>query len=50
MFEFLGEVIRFVRKRKKLWMAPMVICMALLAVLLAFVQGSAMAPFIYTLF
>ena len=38
------------RERKKFWLAPIVIVMVLLGGLLILAQGSAVAPFIYTLF
>jgi hypothetical protein len=38
------------RDRKKFWLAPIVIVMVLLGVLIVMAQGSAVAPFIYTLF
>ena len=38
------------RERKKFWLAPIVIVMVLLGALIVFAQGSAVAPFIYTLF
>lgn len=44
------EVWRFLRVRKKLWLLPILIVMGLLGGLLVMVQGSAVAPFIYTLF
>lgn len=47
---FLKEVWQFLRARKKLWMLPIMIVMLLLGALLVFAQGSAVAPFIYTLF
>jgi hypothetical protein len=40
----------FMRKRKKWWLAPIVMFLALLGALIVFAQGSAVAPFIYTLF
>jgi hypothetical protein len=40
----------FMRVRKKYWLAPIVIVMVLLGALIVFSQGSAIAPFIYTLF
>ena len=48
--EFLAELWRFMRVRKKFWLLPVVIVMGLLGGLLALTQGSAIAPFIYTLF
>ncbi len=40
----------FLKVRKKWWLAPIVIFMVLLGALIVFSQGSALAPFIYTLF
>ena len=40
----------FLRVRKKWWLAPVVILMLLLGALLVFANGSALAPFIYSLF
>jgi hypothetical protein len=47
---FLKELWRFLSKRKKLWLLPIIIVMVLLGALLIFAQGSVFAPFIYTLF
>lgn len=47
---FLAEFIRFLRVRKKLWLAPVIIVMMLIGWLLVLAQGSVIAPFIYTLF
>jgi hypothetical protein len=46
----LGELLRFLWKRKLWWLTPMIVVLILFAVLLVFAQGSAVAPFIYTLF
>jgi len=46
----LQELWRFLRVRKKLWLLPIVLVMFLLGGLLVLVQGTAVAPFIYTLF
>ncbi|MFQ6024525.1 MAG: DUF5989 family protein, partial [Acidiferrobacterales bacterium] len=40
----------FMRVRKKFWLAPIIIVMVLLGALIVLTQGSAVAPFIYTLF
>jgi len=40
----------FMRERKKFWLAPIIIVLLLLGVLIVFSGGSAIAPFIYTLF
>ena len=47
---FLAELWRFLRVRKKLWMLPIIIVMLVLGGLMILAQGSAIAPFIYTLF
>jgi hypothetical protein len=46
----LGELWDFMRERKKWWLGPIVAVLLLLGLLLVFTQGSALAPFIYTLF
>ncbi len=50
MIEFLKDMWDFMRERKKFWLAPIVIVMVLLGGLIVFAQGSAVTPFIYTLF
>jgi len=40
----------FLKARKKWWLAPIIIVLLLLGILIFFSQGSAVAPFIYTLF
>ncbi|MGH7628820.1 MAG: DUF5989 family protein [Gemmatimonadales bacterium] len=40
----------FLRVRKKLWLFPLVLVMLLVGMLLVFAHGSALAPFIYTIF
>jgi len=47
---FLKEMFFFLRVRKKLWLAPIIIVMLMLGGLLVLAQGSVVAPFIYTLF
>jgi len=44
------ELWAFMRVRKKWWLGPIVLMLALLGLLVIFTQGSAIAPFIYTLF
>jgi len=44
------ELWQFVMTNKKWWLAPMVLMLAALGLLLVVTQGSAVAPFIYTLF
>ncbi len=46
----LGELWQFMRIRKKWWLGPIITMLVLLGLLLVFTQGSALAPFIYTLF
>lgn len=41
---------RFLRVRKKWWLLPILLVMFLVGTLLVFAQGSALAPFIYTIF
>lgn len=48
--EFIKEFWIFLRIRKKLWLAPIVIVMLIFGGLLALAQGSVVAPFIYTIF
>ena len=50
MKELLIDLWAFMRERKKFWLAPIIIIMLLLGALLVLSQGSAVAPFIYTLF
>lgn len=45
-----GELLTFLWQRKLWWLIPMVVVIILFAALLIFAQGSALAPFIYTLF
>jgi hypothetical protein len=47
---FLLEFWSFLRVRKKFWLMPLMIMMMIFGALLLFAQGSAIAPFIYTLF
>lgn len=46
----LGEFIVFLKENKKLWLLPIVLTLVILGTLLVYVQGSALAPFIYTVF
>jgi len=50
MLDLLKDLWGFMRERKKFWLAPIVIVLLLLGILVVFAQGSAVAPFIYTLF
>jgi len=46
----IGEFWAFMRVRKKWWLAPILVIMLMLSLLIVLTQGSALAPFIYTLF
>ena len=48
--EILREFWEFLKVRKKWWLTPIVLVLVLLGSLIVFTQGSALAPFIYTLF
>ncbi len=48
--ELIQELWAYLRHRKKLWMIPVVLVLLLFGTLLVLAQGSAVAPFIYTLF
>jgi hypothetical protein len=48
--EFVKELWTFLRLRKKLWLAPIIIVMLILGGLLILAQGSVVAPLIYTIF
>ena len=50
IMEFIKEFLTFLRVRKKLWLAPVVIILMIFGGLLVVAQGSVFAPFIYTIF
>ena len=50
MISFIKEFLEFLRERKKYWLLPIIIVLALFGVLIVLSQGSAVAPFIYTIF
>ena len=50
MGDFLQELWGFMKERKKFWLLPIILVLALLGSLIVLTQGSAVAPFIYTLF
>ena len=50
MGEFALELWAFMRERKKFWLLPIVLVLVLFGGLIVLTQGSAIAPFIYTLF
>ena len=47
---FLAELWRFMRVRKKFWLLPIMVMMILFGGLIVLTKGSAIAPFIYTVF
>ncbi len=48
--EILKDLWKFLRERKKFWLMPIILVLVILGLLLVFSSGSAVAPFIYTLF
>lgn len=50
MFDLLKDLWAFMEERKKYWLAPIIVMMLLLGSLIVLSEGSAVAPFIYTLF
>ena len=50
MLDLMKDLWGFMRERKKFWLAPIIFVMLLLGGLIVLTQGSAVAPFIYTLF
>ncbi len=50
MLDLLIDLWGFLKVRKKFWMAPIILVLVLLGALIVLSQGSAVAPFIYTLF
>tara|TARA_X000001036_G_scaffold396314_1_gene397812 strand:- start:496 stop:648 length:153 start_codon:yes stop_codon:yes gene_type:complete len=50
MIAFMKEFFEFLKVRKKYWLFPILIVLALFGVLIVLSQGTAIAPFIYTIF
>ena len=50
MWELLSDLWGFARERKKYWLLPVIFVLLVLGALIVLTQGSALAPFIYTLF
>ncbi|MEN9638534.1 MAG: hypothetical protein RLZZ262_402 [Bacteroidota bacterium] len=48
--DFLKDLWMFMKERKKFWLAPLILLLLLLGLVIVFGGGSAIAPFIYTLF
>ncbi len=50
MGDFLGELWTYMRVRKKYWLLPIFVMLAVFGGLIVMTQGTAVAPFIYTIF
>ena len=50
MIDFVKEFWDFLKERKKYWLLPIIIVLALFGILIVLSQGSVVAPFIYTIF
>ena len=50
MLDFIKEFWEFLLERKKYWLLPIIMVLALFGILIVLSQGSAVAPFIYTIF
>tara|TARA_Y100000817_G_C16662906_1_gene457964 strand:+ start:464 stop:616 length:153 start_codon:yes stop_codon:yes gene_type:complete len=50
MINFIKEFFEFLKERKKYWLLPIIIVLAFFGMLIVLSQGSAVAPFIYTIF
>ena len=48
--EFLKDMWAFLKERKKFWLLPLIVILLVFGVLIVLTSGSAIAPFIYTLF
>ncbi|MFQ6675650.1 MAG: DUF5989 family protein [Fidelibacterota bacterium] len=48
--DLVAEFWRFLKVRKKWWLAPIIVFLVLLGVIIILMEGSALAPFIYTIF
>ena len=50
MIDFLKEFWEFLKERKKFWLLPIIIILGIFGILIVLTQGTALAPFIYTIF
>ena len=50
MGDFVSELWAFMRERKKFWLLPIIVVLVSVGTLIVLTQGSALAPFVYTLF
>ncbi|MCX6352949.1 MAG: DUF5989 family protein [Bacteroidetes bacterium] len=48
--DFISDLWKYLKQRKKFWLAPVIVALLLLGLLIVIGGGSAIAPFIYTLF
>ena len=48
--EFIRDLLKYMRERKKVWLIPLIVILLIFGVLIVLSSGSAIAPFIYTLF
>lgn len=48
--DFIKDLWGFLKQRKKFWLLPLIITLILFGVLIVFTSGTAIAPFIYTIF
>ncbi len=48
--EIIKEIFEFLIKKKKFWLIPIIIILLLIGIIIVVTEGSAIAPFIYTLF
>ncbi|MGE0930497.1 DUF5989 family protein [Peijinzhouia sedimentorum] len=48
--EFFKDLFNFIINRKKLWLIPIIVILLLLSIIIVLVEGTALAPFIYTVF
>ena len=50
MLAFIKEFYEFLKERKKYWLLPIIIVLAIFGILIVLTQGTALAPFVYTIF
>lgn len=50
MIDFIKEFVEFLTERKKYWLIPIIVVLAFFGILIVLSQGTAVAPFIYTIF
>jgi competence protein ComGC len=48
--DFLKDLLGFLKERKKFWLIPAIIILLLISIIIVLTSGSAIAPFIYTIF